>query len=63
MAMFGSDWIEDSAAYDTPIGGFSRDEAYESEVWDKPIGAPIHNVSKSDNLSEYESFIKHFGYF
>ena len=63
MALFGSDWIQDDSSYDTPIGGFSRDEAYEQTAWDQPIGAPVHNISKSDRLSEYESTIKHFGCF
>ena len=63
MAMFGSDWFEETTAYDTPIGGFSRDEAYKSENWDKPIGAPIHDVDEYDSLREYEHSIRHFGYF
>ena len=63
MAMFGSNWIEETTAYDTPIGGFSRNEAYESENWDTPIGATIHNVDEYDSLREYERSIRHFGYF
>lgn len=34
MALFGSDWIQDDSSYDTPMGGFSRDEVYEQTAWD-----------------------------